>query len=250
MDEPEIQAPTTALEPNFLQAMLKQFTSLSKDVLIYGLSGSLAQVFGLITIPILTRLLTVGEFGTIDVINATIGYFAILMGFNIGSGLWRYYYEVPETDLKNRQRMVSSLLWFVLGVGAPIALVISALAEDISVRLFDKPDFALAIQLAVLALPLMAVYNLFIGLQRLKRRPLTFLSINLGYSLLYFVLVLVFIGGFKVNIQGIFLAQLIAYSCAGLVAIWLGRDLLVFTFSKEWFYKMASYGLPMLPAAF
>jgi O-antigen/teichoic acid export membrane protein len=83
----------------------------------------------------------------------------------------------------------------------------------------------------------------------LKRRPQVYLLINLGYSLLYFFLVITFIGVIQVGLQGIFLAQLIAYSSAGLVAIWLGRDLVALTFSREWLYKMAAYGLPMLPAA-
>ena len=234
----------------FLERLIGQFTSLSKDIFIYGLSGSLGQVFSLITVPILTRLLTVDEFGTLDIIYATLGYFAILMGLNIGSGLWRYYYEVPEEDIKDRQQMVSSLLWFVLVIGVPVAVAIAVFGPEISVFLFKKPDHAAAIQLAVFALPIMAIYNLFIGLQRLKRRPKNYLLINVGYSLLYFLLILVFIIGFRKGIPGIFLAQLIAYSCGALATLWLSRDLLAFTFSKKWFFKMAAYGLPLLPAAF
>jgi O-antigen/teichoic acid export membrane protein len=236
-------------QPSFLQAMLKQYTSLSKDILIYGLSGSLGQLISLVTVPILTRMLTVGKFGSVYLIYATVGYFSILMSFQIGAGLWRYYYEVPEDDLEDRQRMVSSLLWFVLGVGIPIAVLIASFGRQISIRLFDTPDNALAIQLAIIALPVMSVYNLFIGLQRLKRRPFVYLAISLGYSLLYFVLVATFIGVIKMGIQGIFLAQLLAYSCAGLVALWLGRELVALKFSRDWFAKMAGYGLPLIPGS-
>jgi O-antigen/teichoic acid export membrane protein len=249
VNEPDVDEPGQAPEPSFLQTIIKQYTGLSKDMLIYGFSGSLGQLASLISVTITSRILTVSQFGNVYIIYATINYFAILMTFQIGAGLWRYYYEVPDHDLQERQRMVSSLLWFILGIGIPLALVISSFGRELSIRLFGSADNTLAIQLAVLSLPVMAVYNLFVGLQRLKRRPIAYLSISLGYSLAYLLMIAVFVGWIKVGLKGIFLAQLIAYSCAALAAFWLGRELVAFTFSKDWFLKMAAYGLPMLPGA-
>jgi O-antigen/teichoic acid export membrane protein len=237
-------------QENFLDIVVKQFAGLSKDILIYGLGGSLGQVISLITVPIITRILSVGQYGTLDVIYATIGYFAVLMGFNVGSGLWRYYYEVPESDLQTRRKLVSSITWFVILISVPITLIISVFAPEISIALFDSPDQAFAIRMAVYSLPVMALYNLLIGIQRLKRKPGTYISINIGYSLLYFALILLFVWKLRLGIPGIFIAQLIAYSVGALCGIWLARDLLGLTFSKEWFYKMAAFGLPLVPAAF
>ncbi len=247
--EPEVQEPKQALEPSFLQSVIKQYTGLSKDILIYGFSSSLGQLASLISVTITTRMLSVEQFGSIYIIYATINYFSLLMSFQIGTGLWRHYYEVSDQEVRERQRMVSSLLWFILGVGVPIALVISTFGRELSIRLFGSPDNTVAIQVAVLGLPVLSIYNLFLGLQRLKRRPLTYLSISLGYSLIYLLLVAVFVGRLKIGVQGIFLAQLIAYGCGALAAFWLGRELVALTFSKYWFSKMAAYGLPMLPGA-
>ena len=237
------------VELPFLQRMLNQFTGLSKDILIYGISGSLSQLFVLFTVPILTRLLTVGEFGALDVIYAVNGYLLLAMSFNIGAGLWRYYYEVSDAEHKDRQRMVSSLFWFVISVGLPIAVAVALFSEELSLYLFDTDEHALAIRFAVLSMPVTALYHIFTGIQRMKRRPVNYLLINLGYSVLYLLLVVLLVGAYKMAVEGIFLAQLIAYSCAALVVIWLARDLLALTFSKDWFKKMAAYGLPMLPAA-
>ena len=249
VNKPDHDETGQAPAPSFLQTVIKQYTGLSKDMLIYGFSGSLGQLASLISVTITTRMLTVEQFGNIYIIYATVNYFSILMTFQIGAGLWRYYYEVPEHDLQERQRMVSSMLWFILGIGVPLALLISSFGRELSIRLFGSPVNTLAIQLAVLSLPVMAVYNLFVGIQRLKRKPIAYLSISLGYSLLYLLMVAVFVGGIKVGLKGIFLAQLIAYGCAALAAFWLGRELVAFTFSKVWFMKMAAYGLPMLPGA-
>jgi O-antigen/teichoic acid export membrane protein len=249
VNEPDVDEPGQTPEPSFLQTVIKQYTGLSKDMLIYGFSGSLGQLASLISVTITSRILTVAQFGNVYIIYATINYFAILMTFQIGAGLWRYYYEVPDHDLQERRRMVSSLLWFILGIGIPLALVIASFGRELSIKLFGSADNTLAIQLAVLGLPVMAVYNLFVGLQRLKRRPIAYLSISLGYSLAYLLMIAVFVGWIKVGLKGIFLAQLIAYSCAALAAFWLGRELVAFTFSKDWFLKMAAYGLPMVPGA-
>lgn len=247
--EPEVQEPKQALEPSFLQSVIKQYTGLSKDILIYGFSSSLGQLANLISVTITTRMLSVEQFGSIYIIYATINYFSLLMSFQVGAGLWRHYYEVSDQEVRERQRMVSSLLWFILGVGVPIALVISTFGRELSIRLFGSPDNTVAIQVAVLGLPVLSIYNLFLGLQRLKRRPLTYLLISLGYSTIYLLLVAVFVGRLKIGVQGIFLAQLIAYGCGALAAFWLGRELVALTFSKYWFSKMAAYGLPMLPGA-
>jgi len=249
MSDQTFQEYPESAELPFLQRMLNQFTGLSKDILIYGISGSLGQLFVLFTVPILTRVLTVGEFGALDVIYAVNGYLILVMSFNIGAGLWRYYYEVSADERKDRQRMVSSLFWFVLSVGLPIALVIASFSQELSFYLFDTGEYTLAIRFAVLSMPVTAIYYIFIGIQRMKRRPINYLIINLGYSILYLILVVILVGILRIGLQGIFLAQLIAYSVAALVTIWLARDLLGFTFSKDWFFKMAAYGLPMLPAA-
>ena len=249
MSDQTFQEHPETVELPFLQRMLDQFTGLSKDILIYGISGSLGQLFVLFTVPILTRLLTVGEFGALDVIYAVNGYLLLMMSFNIGAGLWRHYYEVSDAEHKERQRMVSSLFWFVISVGLPIAVAIALFSQEISLALFDSEEHTAAIRFAVLSMPVTALYNIFIGIQRMKRRPVNYLFINLGYSVLYLLLVILLVGVIKMAVEGIFLAQLIAYSCAALVTIWLARDLLALTFSKDWFIKMAAYGLPLLPAA-
>jgi len=236
-------------ELSFIQKMLDQFTGLSRDILIYGISGSLGQMFVLFTIPILTRALSVGDFGALDVIYAVIGYLLLIMTFNIGHGLWRYFYEVSPSDNESRQQMTSSLLWFILTVGLPIAILVSIFAPEISSYLFGGPDRALAIQFASLSMLVMAIYNVFIGIQRLKRRPFLFLAINLGYSLLYLILVVLLVSVRKTGLPGIFLAQLISYTIAAGITLWLARDLIALTFSQSWLRKMAAYGLPLLPAS-
>jgi O-antigen/teichoic acid export membrane protein len=237
-------------EQSFLEHLNKQFTGLSKDVLIYGIGGSLSQVITIITVPIITRILSVEEYGTLDVIYATVGYFAVLMGFRVGSGLSRYYYEVPESDLKNRQRMVSSVTWFVLLVSLPISFLISYFSPTISQQLFQSEDQTFAIRLAIFTLPVISIYNLMIGLQRIKRRPMIYLTINISHSLLYFILVVVLVWNVGAGIPGVFMAQFISYVAGALVGMWFARDLLALTFSKEWFFKMAAFGLPLLPASF
>ena len=226
------------------------YTGLSKDVLIYGLSGSLGQLFSLVTVPILTRMLTVGKFGS-RVSHLRHG------------GLFFHPDELPDGCQAYGATITRcpTRTWKTASAWSPaccglcwewafrLPFLIASFGQQISIRLFDTPDNALAIQLAIIALPVMSVYNLFIGLQRLKRRPFVYLAISLGYSLLYFVLVATFIGVVKMGIQGIFLAQLLAYSCAALVALWLGRDLVALKFSKDWFAKMAGYGIPLIPGS-
>ena len=232
-----------------MQGLFKQLFGLSKDMVIYGLSGSLGQMVSLVTVPLLTRVLTRTQFGAMDLIYATVNYFSILMSLNVGVGLWRYYYEIPEDNLQERKKLFSSVLWFIIALGGSVALVLSLFAVDISNSLFHKPDFVLPIRLAIINLPIMAVFNLTISAQRLKRKPIIYLLINCGNSAIYLLLTVVLVGFVKIGIEGVYLAQIIAYSLGMVAGLWLSRDLLTFNFSKEWFIKAAMYGLPQAPAS-
>lgn len=241
---------STADELSLLQRVFQQFTGLSKDFIIYGIGGSIGQVFGLVTVSVLTRVLPVAEYGVTDVIYAVIGYFSIIMSFNIGSGLFRFYYEVPNDALTERKQMVSSLFWFILLIGGSISITAAALGQFISLYLFKTQEYETAIQLAIIGLPLLALYNLFVGMQRLKRKPLNFILLHSLYALIYLGLVFLLVGIYKLGIEGIFIAQMSAYAICLLYGLWLERSLIVPAFSSTWFSRMAVYSLPLLPASF
>ena len=235
--------------PAFIRRIFAIFPKITKDIFIYGLGGSLAQVVGLVTIPIITRLLNATEYGSVDVVNAATGYFSALISLNIATGLMRHFFEVPDSDTIEKQKLVSSLIWFTVIFGGVISVTGILFSSALSTFLFSDTEYSLAISLALANLPLAALIKVFSSIVRMKRMPIAYLSLNILYAIINFLLIWVLIAVFDFRITGIFIAQLASSLIIATAGAWLCHDYIRITFSKKWFYNMAAYGIPMLPGS-
>ncbi len=234
----------------FVQKIISALPKVTGDIFIYGIGGSLAQVVGLITIPILTRILPSSEVGSIDVIYATTNFIYILLALHLVSGLMRFFYEVSDESVRDRKQMVSSVFWFTLFFSALVVSLVAIFSRQLSQILFQTPDYADAILLATGILPFTAFKEIFASVLRMQRKPIQYLVLNLVQAIISFVLILVFILSFDLGINGYFSAQIIAGLVITIISAWLCRDYLGLTFSKRWFSMVAAYSLPMLPGGF
>ena len=80
----------------------KKEASVARNVIIYGIGGVLSQAAGLITLPLMTRFLSSWEYGSIEVITSLTGYFNLLIGLNLMTGLYRFFFEA-ENDKDRRE---------------------------------------------------------------------------------------------------------------------------------------------------
>lgn len=238
--------PSIFSKQNF-QNILGVFPKVTGDILIYGIGGSLAQLVGLITLPILTRILSSAELGVVDVVSAASGYFVALITMQIPSGLMRYFYDTSDDAHGDRRKMVSSMVWFTLAFGGVFVFLGSLISPALSQLLFSSEEYALATSLAIASLPLISLKDTLANVLRMQRKPINFLALNIGYAVINFILVLVFVIYFKWDVTGFFVAQLIAAVLIALVSAWECREFLGLTFSKTWFTRMAAYGIPMMP---
>ena len=77
----------------------------------------MTQIFVLITTPLFTRILSTAEFGTFDFLTVIFGNLSVLLSLGLVSGLFRYYYDISEEQIVEKQKMVSSLLLFIVSIG-------------------------------------------------------------------------------------------------------------------------------------
>jgi O-antigen/teichoic acid export membrane protein len=241
---------TTQPDDLFIQRILGKFGGLSKDMFVYGVGGAFIQVVGLITLPIITRLFTPQEYGTLDLIYQSLGYLSVLLGMNVNSALLRYYYETSADDPGDRRRLVSTAIWSVAGFSLPIIPILSLFAKPFSLWIFDSTEPAAAITLAVFTVPLSLLFHMLTSLQRLERRPKYYIALNFGQTLLNFTLVIILVAVLRVGLIGMFIAQICAFGIGVLAGVFLSRHNLGLVFSWHWMKRLYRYSLPMMPAAF
>ena len=227
--------------------LLSLFPKITGDILIYGLGGSFSQFIGFVYIMVVTRVLSSAEFGSVDVINATTGYFSALISLNLISGLTRHYFEVPDDDPIERRKLVSSLIWFIALFGGLVVLVGGLFSRRLSMGLFDGPQYASAITLALASLPFISLKNVFTSVLQMKRKPAQYLMVNILYAILNILLVVLFVEPLGFRINGIFMAQLATAVLMMLFGAWQCREVIGLTFSRVWFNRLAAFSLPKVP---
>ncbi len=213
---------------------------------LYGIGGALSQAAGLITLPIMTRVLSSQEYGSIEVITATTGYFSLLIGLNTMSGLYRFFYDGNTTE-QDRKGLVSTTMIFVLLTGLAVALLSIFLSPLFAQNLFADSSYTGVIRLAFGALVPVAVYTYALGLLRIQNKALPYIIIALIVSALYMGCVILFIAGFRVGIPGYYYAQIISNTVGAALALFFSRRYLAFQFSLVWFKKLARYSFPLIP---
>ena len=73
--------------------MVNWIKIIGKDSLVYGVGGVLSKVFGLISIPLLTRAFTPEVYGQIDLLLLIGGFFSIFLIMGTDSALSYYFYN-------------------------------------------------------------------------------------------------------------------------------------------------------------
>ena len=75
---------------------LDRFKFLVKDTIIFGIAQGVSRSFALITFPLLSRNLTVMEYGTLDFFLTLSGFITILLIFGQDSAVARFFYDTEK----------------------------------------------------------------------------------------------------------------------------------------------------------
>ena len=224
----------------------KKEASVARNVIIYGIGGVLSQAAGLITLPLMTRSLTSLEYGSIEVITSLTGYFNLLIGLNMMTGLYRFFFEAGD-DTEERKKMVSTTFLFVGICGAAVILLSFLFGGVFSQRLFGDADHIGLIRLTFIALVPVAVYVYSLNLLRLENKALPYMIIALTVSLIYMACIILFVSVLRIGIPGYYYSQIISNTIGTVIALFISRELLIPRFSMKWFKKLARYSFPLVP---
>ena len=157
----------------------KKFAS---DVIFYGISSGLISLFGLITLPILTKTLSPDLYGVWVQIGVTIGLLLAFVTFSFQVSVVRFL-----SGKEDKQR-VSSLFHLMLGIvllnGLIFVLVTFFFQNALSIFIFADVSFQRFVPLTGLCLMAQAIYAMNISFMRAENK-IKFLSlINIGHSIL------------------------------------------------------------------
>ena len=238
-------------------AFLSDMRNIAKDSIVYGLSSSLSRMVTLITAPIVTRILEPADYGVVSLVQLAIGFFVIIAGMNIGSGLSYYYYEQKNKQSGQENIVLTSGLYiavifsiFISGVAVYFAPSIAAFLEmraDGSVSDYDLITF---IRLAAAGMFFSLIIVMIQTILRLWRKPVTFLRLEALNVVLNVALILYFVVWARYGVIGIFWAGVIAPAATMMMSLYTVRSLLVPKISFPILALVFAYCLPQMPGLF
>ncbi|MGC8507428.1 MAG: lipopolysaccharide biosynthesis protein [Thiomonas sp.] len=216
----------------------------------YSIGSILVMLASIISFPILTRLFTVAEYGTMALVTSTILFMVGVGKLGLQHSVVRYYSEVEAGTRENTTRQFfSTVLFGMIGVG----LVVTILSVVI---VFFLPTAWLSNEqtkhLIIVASPLVfirvvdsALYNMLRAQQKSGIYS-TYFTVRkyLGLGLIFFVLFYV-----SRTLEGFFVSSILGELIAVSVIIVYYARQHVFgfrEFNKPLFLSMLIFGLPLL----
>jgi len=225
----------------------KKFAS---DVVFYGISSGLISLFGLITLPILTKTLSPDLYGVWVQIGVTIGLLLPFVTFSFQVSVVRFL------SGKEDRLTVSSLFHLMLGIvllNSLIFVLITFFFQNVlSSFIFADVSFHYFVPLTGLWLMMEAIFALNISFMRAKNKIKFLSSINIGHSILrvliLYLVLIVFAGNLETiliyYILILFILSVLVYSFE--VVRTVGISVKVHDF-KSTLKDLFKFSLPFIP---
>lgn len=227
------------------------FKSLFKHSFVYGVAGVLHNAANLILLPLFTVYLTVGEYGTLEILIVSISIMTRFLHLGLGSALFKYfsYGSVDESSYKRNKTIISTSLYFVLFFSGLVILVGIIFKKNISVILFKNPDYNSLILLMLIISFFELTYVIPTSYLRIQNKSITYSIINLAKFILQVVLIMTALIMFKSGLKGILIARVsVAIIFAG-IFFWTLKSYIIPKFSISILKELLSYSIYLVPVS-
>ncbi|MFC2097396.1 lipopolysaccharide biosynthesis protein [Bacteroidota bacterium] len=218
---------------------------LAKDSLLYGGAAMLNKGFSLITFPLLTRYLSVEEYGLMNYFFVFIGLAASFFVFGQDSAVARYFYEYR--DKSSRRELISQSLLFQL-FGLLFLLPLLWIGSNwIVSQMPQSPQTRILLSLALIQIPFRLLFNFSQNLLKWSFRRKQYLIIALGSVLYKLIFIAIATMVLHFELSGIFIGLLISNVIFAAIGLWYIKEWLVipkkFFFLKRLILFAAPFGV-------
>ena len=224
---------------------MSDYELLVKRIGLTGLASIIVSFSPVLLLPILTKILTIQDYGIWSLIVVTASFVPMLVTLGLPSSMIRFLAAIR--DKKEIREGYYSITLAVLGAGCAVSLVLLLFAQSIAASLFDNNlTVALLLPLITLAASYIVVpQTYFRAVQQAKRYTI----VSFLQAALYIVLIAAFVV-LGLGLVGAAFAYLISLLLVALISTYyVARDIgmAVPRFAELTAYL--KYGLPLVPSS-
>ncbi len=225
--------------------MFAKLLSLGRETAVYGLSTVLGRLLNFLLVPFYTNLLAPAEFGVIANVYAYIAFVVVVYGYGMEQAFMRFVSDANEDD---KQRMFSLPFFSLIGTSFLFSSMIHFFASDMATLIDIDVSEARIVRYAAWILFFDTAALIPFASFRMAHRAKTFASLKLTNIVLSLLLNLLFLVIFRMKVEGVFLANLVASLVTCLLSTWIVRSSITFRLSANLYKDILRFGLPLMPA--
>lgn len=226
--------------------MIEKIKELTKDTAIYGISTIVGRFLGFFLVPFYTNVINTHDYGIYSNIYAYLAFLNIVFIYGMDAAFMKF---ASLNDGDDKKKIFSTAYLFVFLTSIGLALFLLLLKTPLSHIMeisasYSNLYYYLIFILIFDTLALVPFANL-----RLERKAGKFTSIKLANIILNLALNFILVLKYKLGIEAIFVANLIASAFSFVVLTPEIFKMLVPKIDKELLKKYLKFGLPYLPAS-
>ena len=225
--------------------MLQKIRDLSRSLAIYGAGDVAVQAINFLLLPVYVTYLTKADYGVLALLASVEAPVKLFFRWGVDGAFMRHWYDCE--DDRARQRLASTIFFFLLGINGALLIASIAAAPFISQRLLQAPGYTLALQLVLLNTFAIGFTFIPFHVLRMQKRAGEFSALTLARSVCTLVLRIVLVIGFTMGVMGVVLADIIVTAVLMLVMVRWFAPLLRPMFSRALLRTSLAFGLPRVP---
>jgi len=221
---------------------------LARGSAVYAVANFGIKAISFLLLPVYTRFLTPGDYGTVSLAEITAAALVALFGLELGSGLSRLYFQYVDSA-EVLARYLSSVLRFAIitaalvMAGASLAgwLLGGWMSAQWSVAFYPYVAFAIGAAL------LLQFAQFRLSLYQAEGRPPAYARLALGLALATALATVALVAGARWGAAGMLLGKLIAAALGAGVSLYLLRARLRSKLEWRFVRETLRLSLPLVP---
>jgi O-antigen/teichoic acid export membrane protein len=228
--------------------MFQQLKQLASDSLIYGLSGVVTKMIGILLVPIYTRIFLPDDYGIITLITTTFFLIGVLITFALDNSAARWFYD--SSNVTEQKKTFAVYIWFQFATATVIAIIVIIVSYFFASHLIHKDNAPIYLILPAISLITNILPIVLINWYRVHRRPIATVVFTIASTLTTIGLTVLYVIKWHWGIIGVFAAittSTILFSLLAMHQLW--HWLSFKYFNKVRLKEMLRFAAPMVPAA-
>jgi len=226
--------------------MLQSIKRLTKHSAIYGIGHILSRSMGFLLLPLQTKFIPEDRYGIAAMLISSLAILNVIFSYGMDVAFLRFF--ILGKDKREQERIFSTAHWMIFSTGILFASLLLGFPELFSKWILGDARYALLIRYAAGICFFDAIRLLPFLALRSQEKSISYIALNSMNIAVTLLLNILFVAVWKMDIEGIFLANLIASAFTVVTTIPVFKQWLRLSFSTEVLRELMGFGLPYVPS--